>query len=217
MGSFWKTTTPNGASLGVWKLEEELEELEELLEKKELAGFPIPSSGSRRKRAERLAVRLLVKELFPQGLPIHYEGRIPRLPLDGHRISITHDREMVGVQISRDPIPAGVDLQKMRPRQLERVANRFLNEREMTGLEKLRKSERSSALNILWCAKEALYKGASNTSLREGMEVEAFKPASRGDLEAKVRDPQGKEGAFHLEYRSFGDHHFVHIVEGGFL
>lgn len=200
----------------VWEIRETDDELEALIPERIRKEDPLLNRNSLSKRTQRAAVRALLQELYPEGAPIRYDGKVPILNDGRTRISITHDPEIVGIQITPREKPAGIDIQRRRPKQLERVAERFLCPEELHRVKACPPSSRTELLNILWCAKEALYK-ACNTSLREGIHVEASHPAQEGELLARVTDPFGKRSDFELAYRRIGDHHTVHIADGDFI
>ncbi|MFB6258133.1 MAG: 4'-phosphopantetheinyl transferase superfamily protein, partial [Flavobacteriales bacterium] len=177
---------------------------------------PVLQEAEPPKKHQRYAVRALLQELRPELAPIHYEGSAPCCSDPGHRLSITHDDELVAVDITPAKSPAGIDLQKVRPEQLRNVSQRFLNRTERRDLEGIRDHELASVLNILWCAKEALYK-VFNVSLRDDMHIRPFGLKSEGDLTGSVRTEKDTERIFELRYCSLGEHHIVHIADGDFL
>lgn len=216
MGLEWKITTPGAAKLGLWRIEERAEALEVQIPEAIRSKDPVLASGTDAKRTQRAAVRALVQELLPHGLPITYEDRVPKLNDSAARISITHDAEFVAVHITRLQQPAGIDLQKSRSAQLERVAPRFLNESELECIGKALPQERKQMLNLFWCTKEALYKGISNAPFRERMQVETLTPSSSGRIRARVQLPDA-ERKVELVYQALEEHHLVYIADEGFL
>ncbi len=201
---------------GIWRIEEEPEELEGSIPPRTRSEDPILRQGVFPKRVQRMAVRALLQEIFPEGGPIGYDGKRPLLRNAKNPISITHDPEFVGIQIGMSDRPVGIDLQKQRPDQLKRVADRFLNREELEWLAGLKEKERIKALNILWCAKEALYKVCQG-SLRGAIGITPFRIAEQGKLSASVEIRKERRSHFQLAYRSIGEHHLVHIVDGYFI
>ncbi len=217
MGSEWKKTTSRGTKIGLWRIEETAEDLEAFIPERVKAKDAHFASGTPAKRIQRAAVRALVSELFPEGLPIRYDERIPKLSGSERGISITHDAEFVAVQITLEEVPAGIDLQKCRPAQLERVAKRFLNPSELEVVDGCTPGERGKMLNLLWCCKESLFKGISNVPFRECMQVKGFTPSSSGRISAHVITRKRGERIVELSYQEFGQHHLVHIAHEGSL
>lgn len=216
MGLYLTGNSSNEGRWGLWHIQESFEELKKKIPERVFQRDPILSNGNASKKLQRCAIRALLQELEPEAAPIHYEGSCPRLQKPENRISITHDTEFVAIHITRDEQAAGIDVQKRRPEQLEKVAPRFLNEKEIRNLARKTPHERTAFLNISWCAKEALYK-ASNSSLRDSMEIQDFEPAPYGKLMAQLIHPERGRSEFELEYRALGEHHLVHISDGHFL
>lgn len=216
MGLFSTGHSKGNGKWGIWRIQESDAELEAMIPENIRKEDPVLNRSTLSKKTQRWAVRALLQELFPEGAPIRYDGKVPTLNDGRTRISITHDPEFVGIHITPPEKPAGIDIQRVRPKQLERVAERFLNPEELRMLRSSSPSSRIELLNILWCSKEALYK-ACNTSLREGIQLGSCRPAPEGKLLAKAIDPYGKGANFELVYRSMEEHHSVHIADGDFI
>lgn len=217
MALIWNDTSSAGSSVGIWQVKEDLDELLERIPEEGMDGDPVVLQGRSRKRLERCAVRALIQELHPRALPLSYQEKRP-VPNDPDCcISISHDHDMVAVQITPNSLPAGIDIQRIRPEQLERVAPRFLNQKELGSLDEWEEHERSAATNILWCAKEALYKAGAPYELRDGIRVQAFRSVDEGELTARTGMNGKDEKVFRLRYKRFSEHHLVHILGMEFL
>lgn len=122
-----------------------------------------------RRRLQWLACRALLQSMTGTGAVIGYDpnGK-PCLAGDERQVSLSHSGEMAAVLLSDDR-PAGIDIERITPR-LERVADRFLSDREMAGIPG---DNRTESLCALWTAKEALYKvsGDPATDLRHDIHV----------------------------------------------
>lgn len=216
MGSIMFGHSEGEGKWGVWRIEESIDELKAMLSKEEDLAVHSPKKENPSKWSQRLAVRALLRELDPRTPNIRYDGRIPIIGNGEERISITHDPEYVGIHLTPFGKPAGIDIQCRKPRKLERVAERFLNNKELDEVRRFSERERSDLLNILWCSKEALYK-ACNSSLRDRIRVKTERPSDQGRIEGEVLSPEGKRLFFLLEYRRLGCHHIAHILDGDFV
>lgn len=217
MPLFWHSTSFPGEQVGVWEVTEELDELEGMIPAAHRKADPTPFMGNLRKRKERCAVRALIHELHPKALPLTYDGGRPVSNDPGLRLSISHDGELVAVQLVPKGCPTGIDLQRLRPEKLERVAPRFSCQEEIDLLKEMEEKERAEAANILWCTKEALFKEGAPSAFREGIRVEAFHPENEGELVARTGMNGQAERRFKLRYRRFDAHHLVHIVGEEFI
>lgn len=159
---------PNGARLGVWRMNEDASSFPELYEEAE-ARF---KSSSRRK--EYVCVRALLREMNNGVMPVisHEPSGKPVLE-DGTRVSISHTKDYCAVIVS-DQHDVGVDIEYVSDR-VGRIAHRFLRADETF-------SDITSQL-ICWCAKEAVYKLFSDDDLLfEEMFVEPFEARDAGVL-----------------------------------
>lgn len=159
---------PNGARLGVWRMNEDASSFPELYEEAE-ARF---KSSSRRK--EYVCVRALLREMNNGVLPVisHKPSGKPVLE-DGTRVSISHTKDYCAVIVS-DQHEVGVDIEYVSDR-VGRIAHRFLRADETF-------SDITSQL-ICWCAKEAVYKIFSDDDLLfEEMFVEPFEARDAGAI-----------------------------------
>ena len=186
---------PNGAQLGVWRMNEDASSFPELYEEAE-ARF---KSSSRRK--EYVCVRALLREMNNGVLPVisHEPSGKPVLE-DGTRVSISHTKDYCAVIVS-DWHDVGVDIEYVSDR-VGRIAHRFLRADETF-------SDITSQL-ICWCAKEAVYKLFSDDDLLfEEMFVEPFEARDAGVL--MVRNL--KKGAVaEVSYHVTGDYVLAYSV-----
>ncbi|MCH8553517.1 MAG: 4'-phosphopantetheinyl transferase superfamily protein [Schleiferiaceae bacterium] len=112
--------------------------------KKRLAEITHPQ-----KRIEHLASRAALDIIYPEST-VYYEGKKPLLT-DGSFLSFSHNSQFAACGRSVYK-PIGIDLEASRPELLQKVKHKFLHPEE----EKFAKTNRD--LQIIWGAKEALYK-----------------------------------------------------------
>ena len=157
------------------------------------------------RRAEWLAVRLLVKQLFGAECEVAYHSTgAPYLKGSDVHISISHTRGYAAVAYHRAH-PIGVDVECISSR-VERIASRFTSEEEAAYIDPYDEHERTMYHLINWSAKETLYKLFSNSALAEFKEAFHIAPYALGTQEALHVDVH-HEGCTELEvcYRVFPD------------
>src|SRR5665647_892196 len=154
MGCITKHYLNEFSILGVWKIEEDLAALLDLVEldndeKKKYKGF---SSNSR--KLEFLSVRALLAELLGKDARIIYNKNNKPFLKDGSRfISISHSYKLTAILLSTNE-KVGIDLEHMSTN-IGRIAFKFINRREKITKEQ---ENRRYHLYLHWCAKEALYR-----------------------------------------------------------
>lgn len=194
-----KNTTP---LWGIWKVEESPEELYQLLEKKSIYQSFYESKATENRKREWLAVRVLLKELLGDELPIAYHPNgAPYLPEAGLNISISHTKGYVAVILGKDK-PVGIDIEYKGERILK-VRSRF-----MTSVEEAVIDHRHEIEHLLlhWCAKETLFKliGQEDVDFQEYLHVKPFIYQESGNFTVwETRTPEKR--SFQLEYRVTND------------
>jgi phosphopantetheinyl transferase len=139
---------------GIWKIEERWEELLALSAHPDRYLSTLNKYQSTGRKAEWLAVRLLLKELTGRETDIAYHPNgspcLPDLPC---RIAISHTKGYAAVLLHADR-PVGIDIE-YRSERIHRVKSYFLNEAE----QKLLGNEATTTeLLICWSAKETMFK-----------------------------------------------------------
>lgn len=142
----------------------EIKESEELLfSKTSLSATEqeiINSYSREQRRKEMLATRVLLNTIISNE-HIHYSNKKPFLVNSGKEISISNSKETVVIQINEAGIKTGVDIQYFSEKVL-RVKEKFLHPQEYNLFEK---GNEVVVLNIIWSAKETLYKAYSENKL----------------------------------------------------
>ena len=136
----------------IWHIEEPLEQLKKDLKLAKADEIRLQKRKVLSHQKEFLASRRLLLEA---GIPAHSLSHdpngIPRLE-SGQQLSISHTKNLAGIALGNKPI--GIDLEIFRSK-IERIATRFLHDRESFALEGKGRIEK---LTLIWTAKEALYK-----------------------------------------------------------
>jgi len=206
MGCITKHYLNEYSILGVWKIEEDLDSLLELVvldneEKKKYKSF---SSNSR--KLEFLSVRALLADLIGKEAKIVYNKNNKPFLKDGSRfISISHSHKLTAILLSTNE-KVGIDLEYMSTN-IAAIAFKFLNRKEKVTKEQ---EERKYHLYIHWCAKEALYKicDKEGISIRKNITIEPFKVQESGEIKGQVRTDKINE-SFDLYYSKYDNYAIV--------
>ena len=166
----------NQSHWGIWKIEEDIEELIALAENENLKiEEELKSIKQTKSKQERVASRLIIKALLDhieepyQGIYKDQAGK-PHL-IDGNvKISITHSYPFAAGMVHKE-MECGIDIEFPHP-QVLRIKNKFLNE-----IEKRKMGDDISKLCLTWCAKEVVYKiqGRKNVSFKKDMIISILK------------------------------------------
>jgi 4'-phosphopantetheinyl transferase len=203
MGCITKHYLNEFSILGVWKIEEDLNTLLELVsldndEKKKYKGF---SSNSR--KLEFLSVRALLSELIGKDAKIVYNKNNKPFLKDGSRfISISHSHKLTAILLSTNE-KVGIDLEYMSSN-IAAIAFKFLNWREKVTREN---ENRRYHLYLHWCAKEALYKicDKEGISIRKNITIEPFTVKDSGEMKGHVHTDKINE-TFDLYYSKYDNY-----------
>jgi 4'-phosphopantetheinyl transferase len=206
MGCITKHYLNEYSVLGVWKIEEDLETLLDLVildpeEKKKYKGF---RSNSR--KLEFLSVRALLGEILGKEAKIVYNKNNKPFIKDGsHFISITHSHRLTAILLSTNE-QVGIDLEYMTSN-ISAFAFKFINRKEKVSKDQ---NLQKYHLYIHWCAKEALYKicDKEGISIRNNITIEPFEPKDSGELKGKVHTDKIKE-SFDLFYTRYSNYSIV--------
>jgi 4'-phosphopantetheinyl transferase len=206
MGCITKHYLNEFSILGVWKIEEDIETLLNLVsldaeEKKKYKSF---SSTSR--RLEFLSVRALLAELIGKEARIVYNKNNKPFLKDGSRfISISHSHKLTAILLSTNE-KVGIDLEYMSSN-IGAFSFKFINKREkITKDHELRKFH----LYLHWCAKEALYKicDKEGISFRNNITIQPFDVKDSGEIKGEVHTTKINE-SFDMFYAKYDNYAIV--------
>ncbi len=192
--------------LGVWKIEEDLNTLLEIVvmdndDKKKYKGF---TSTSR--KLEFLSVRALLQELLGEDARIVYNKNNKPFLKDGSRfISISHSHKLTAILLSINE-KVGIDLEYMSSN-IGSIAFKFINRKEKITKES---ENRRYHLYLHWCAKEALYKicDKEGISIMKNITIEPFEVKESGEIKGKVHTKKIKD-SFDLFYTRYDNYAIV--------
>lgn len=139
---------------------------------------------SSKRRKEWLAVRCLLKKLFPEKTPhITYDSLGKPSLSNGNKISISHSNAFVVVMID-STTEVGIDIQCFK-RNIDRGTKLFMREEELASLSQ--SDCYLEKLHLYWAAKEAAFKYASAKDLLVGdIAISPFSYSSKGNMEAFI-------------------------------
>ena len=176
--------------LGVWKIEEgDGWYFDNPLHTGELLNR-VERYKSVQRKLQAIAVPILIDTLLPgeSNLEFVYSDNNQPLFVEApYKLSITHSGNMVAVLVS-GKTEVGVDIQRQTSK-VERIAHKFMNNQEKIDYDKVPDSGKLHYLNVLWGAKESMFKlyGKGGLDFRENLLVNAFDVQPQGDLTGIVR------------------------------
>ena len=194
--------TYEGGGIAIWHITETADELYALLGTHRYDA-QLAEKKNESRRAEWLAVRLLVKELFGSEAEVAYHptGR-PYLKNSTIHISISHTKGFAAVAYHHRA-PLGMDIEYLSSR-VERIASRFTTRSEASYIDRHDESVRQMYHLVNWSAKETLYKLFDSPSLAEFKEVFHIAPyalAECGTMNAMVCGAE--KSVLAVSYRTF--------------
>ena len=206
MGCITKHYLNENTVLGVWKIEEDIDALLDLvaLENGDKKRFSEFASNSR--KLEFLSVRTLLAELLGKDAKIVYNKNNKPFLKDGSRfISITHSHKLTAIITSQDE-KVGIDLEFMSSN-ISAFAFKFLNRREKVTR---KQDERKYHLYVHWCAKESLYKicDKEGINFRKDITIEPFELKESGEIRGYVKTRKINE-SFELFYSRYDNYAIV--------
>ena len=181
--------TYEGGGIAIWHITETADELYALLGTHRYDA-QLAEKKNESRRAEWLAVRLLVKELFGSEAEVAYHptGR-PYLKNSTTHISISHTKGFAAVAY-HCYAPIGMDIEYLSSR-VERISSRFTTQAEASYIDVHDEDARQMYHLINWSAKETLYKLFDSPSMAEFKEVFHIAPytlSESGTLSTTISD-----------------------------
>lgn len=169
--------------VGIWYIEESIDELLEMLPSERNYREQIELFTSAVRRREWLAARVLLQEMCGEHKEVAYtESHNPYLTDGSYHISISHTKGYVAVMLSRD-YEVGVDIEFISNR-VKNIRHRFLSYEE----NKIIRPERElQQLLVCWCTKETLFKLLDKVGVRFSydLKIHPFVLEHRGSLQAQ--------------------------------
>jgi phosphopantetheinyl transferase len=206
MGCITKHYLNEFSVLGVWKIEEDLNVLQDsvVLDASDQKRYRDFTSNSR--NLEFLSVRALLAELLGNEARIVYNKNNKPFLKDGSRfISISHSNKLTAILLSTNE-KVGIDLEYMGSN-IVAIANKFMNEKEEITSDQ---NDTRYHLYLHWCAKESLYKicDKEGISIRNNITIEPFKVLESGAIKGKVHTDKIND-TFDLHYSKYNNYAIV--------
>lgn len=206
MGCITKHYLNEFSILGVWKIEEDIDTLLEMvsLDSDDMKRYREYSSTSR--KLEFLSVRALLAELLGKDARIVYNKNNKPFLKDGSRfISITHSHKLTAILASTNE-KVGIDLEYMSSN-ISAIAFKFINSKEKISRDP---ETRKYHLYLHWCAKESLYKicDKEGISIRKNITIDPFEVHDSGEIKGKVHTRKINE-SFDLNYTRYDNYAIV--------
>lgn len=162
--------TDEGSTLGLWRMDETVEELKGFqIPKKDGEDSAVTSHPLRQK--QQICTRILLDKLLGTG-PIEMTKDPSGRPWPSNKagfLSISHNRDYVAV-IYHPTRPCGIDIEQPTHRILS-IASRFVHPAEN---EQIRTGHVLHDTTLIWCVKECLFKqiGRQGVNFKEQLRVE---------------------------------------------
>ncbi len=184
MPLFQTIHTPQNATIGLWRIEESLGDLQQRLPPNTLQQIRFQEISSVRRQKEWLATRTLIRQLLPDNeqMEIIYDayGK-PSLDQNSRQLSITHSSHFAAV-ILHPHQNLGIDIEPIHPRIL-RMKHKFISEKEAAQIE----GDELFLLTLYWSAKESLYKlyGKKELRFKENLQIHGHFKIEDAGIEAE--------------------------------
>ncbi len=192
----------DGSQLGIWKMEESIEEVSSLLSKECLETKRYQSITNLTRKLEFLSVRLLLKTLCKEEKTIIYnEAGKPSLEDNSFKISISHTKKFVTILLHPTK-ELGIDIEFISDRVLK-LKERFLSKKELSCLDK----EQTALHSLLfWSAKETIFKiiPESDVDFIEHIHIQPFELDKKGNFNANETRSEASR-TFDVKYSVYPD------------
>ena len=169
---------------GVWKMDETLDELLNMLPQQETYLEGLQRFSAEHRRLEWLSVRVLLFTLLGEEKEIaYYPSGKPYLADKSASISISHTRGYVSVIIGEAGKEVGIDIEQYGER-VHKVAHKYMRADEPLSLYQ---GTDTWALLLHWSAKEVVFKymNTAEVDFREHLRIFPFTVAEKGAFSAE--------------------------------
>ncbi|GLU56766.1 4'-phosphopantetheinyl transferase family protein [Dyadobacter frigoris] len=196
MGLVYKKVLSGKALLGLWEITESLEDLFATAQMSRSQQEKLLKKVNTKRKRESLAVQCLVNQMLDENSEIsNNEDGKPFLPNNDYHISISHSEKYAVVYLDKGK-SAGVDIQKVKP-DIGKGIDFFLNSNEQLWVAKTD----FILINILWSAKESVYKyaGIKDLDQRNAISVNSFSAKPEGIMTATFNEENPETISIHYE------------------
>lgn len=180
--SLIKRISLQDAEIGIWKIEETVDELTSSIDLPEDDFKLLDNFTNEKRKRELLTIRHLLRNIVGHNQKITYNklGQ-PLLCNSSRQISISHSASLATIILSSQPV--GIDVEEI-TRNVEKVSARFLSQEELTWT--IQTSNSHFTRLICWCAKEAIYKlvKESDVDFSKHIRINPFNFENESDFSA---------------------------------
>ncbi|TRX24009.1 4'-phosphopantetheinyl transferase family protein [Flavobacterium franklandianum] len=200
----------------VWKITESLEDLLSQVVLKEKTQLRLNEMKSELHQRGFLSVRMLLKVAGFNDFDLHYDefGKPYLNPNERHtepvEVSITHSHHFSAIIFSEDTVGIDIELQREK---IIRIADKFINEKELSRLRSFDAIEYIKKLTVKWGAKEAIFKirNEKGISFKDHIQVNAFELNDKKTI-AKLHF-EGIVKEFNIIFEEFENFTLVYAFE----
>ena len=206
----YRTYKQDGLLVGVWKVDETLDELCAMFDNFSIYELAYSQFSSDKRKQEWLAVRVLLKVLLggeekeivyaPSGKPFLKDGSM--------RVSFSHTKGYVAVAIHPNK-EVGVDIEQYGER-VNKVASRFIHEDEKPSVHA---GDEVYTLLLHWSAKETMYKLMEEEAVdfAKHLRIHPFVASNTGELSA-IETRTDAQTRFRIFYETHTDYVLTYAV-----
>ena len=159
----------------VWKISESYAELFDTVVLNDKNRLRLDGMKSEMHQRGFLSVRKLLQQAGYTDLDLYYDesGKPHLKDKDDKHISITHSHEFSAIIVSDQTV--GIDIE-LRREKIIRIADKFVNEKELSRLKFSNEDDYIRKLTVKWGAKEAIFKirNQKGISFKDHIKVQAF-------------------------------------------
>lgn len=189
--------TENSCTWGIWKMDESLDELLEMLPQQEMYSQNMQRFSAEHRRMEWLSVRVLLYTLLGEEKEIVYlpTGK-PYLADRSASLSISHTRGYVSVIIGKAGKEVGIDIEQYGER-VHKVAHKYMRADEVVSFYL---DTDTWSLLLHWSAKEVMFKcmNTQDVDFREHLHILPFTVSAKGVFYAEeYRTPEQQKFLIH--------------------
>ena len=200
----------NGGLMGIWKIDETINELINLLppQLRDDAQESIKNIGSNRRTLELLTTRILLFELLGEvKVILNQEDGKPYLNDKSYNISISHTKDYVAILLHKE-LSVGIDIETISDR-IEKIAHRFISEKEY-----INPTQKITHLLLHWSTKECLYKiiNEQGVDFKQQLYIFPFEPALSGTILAQ-ETKTSNEQTFKLNYEVHSTYVLTWVID----
>lgn len=207
----YKTINHNSTTqILVWEITESLEELLGKVVLKEKTHLRLNKMKSQMHQRAFLSVRMLLQESGFNDFDLHYDEFGKPYFLDGKHVSITHSHHFSAIIISDATV--GIDIEMQREK-IIRIADKFVNEKELTRLKSFNTNDYIKKLTVKWGAKEGIFKirNEKGISFKDHIQVNTFELNDEKTI--AILDFENIKQQFSIYFEEFDNFTLVYAFE----